>query len=151
MRVRADTEERAWNHELRHVKKVTKRAMKVLSPRSEFETSIMLVGEEKIRELNSGYRGKDEETDVLAFPMMSREEIESSGLRESKHDQLIGDIVICVPVAGKQSADRGVSLKVEIELLAVHGLLHLYGYDHSTDREEQEMTELASKILKREV
>lgn len=151
MKVRADTEQPGWNHEMRHASKVIKKAMNQMHAYKRFEVSLLLSGEERIRDLNSRYRKKDEATDVLAFPMMSRKEIESVGSPGSRHTELIGDIVICVPVAKNQAEERGVSLNDEIELLAVHGLLHLYGYDHSNDEEEREMSELASKILKREV
>lgn len=151
MIVRADTEVPCRSRELRHLRQVVKKAMKGISDYSRFEVSLLLVGEDKIRDLNSHYRGKDEATDVLAFPMMSKDEIESVISVGSRYPEMLGDIVICVPVAERQSGERGVSLNDEIELLAVHGLLHLYGYDDATEAGQREMDELASKILNREV
>lgn len=151
MIIRADTEVPGSSRELRHIRHVIKKAMKKIFPYGGFEVSLLFVEEEKIRELNSRFRKKDEATDVLAFPMMTREEIESSVSMGGKQPELIGDIVICVPVAEMQSCERGISLNDEMELLAVHGLLHLFGYDDSTDSGEREMADIAGKILKREV
>jgi probable rRNA maturation factor len=151
MIVRADTEVPKQNREMRHLRKVIKRSMKQVLPGSWFEVSLLLVGEERIKDLNLHYRGKDETTDVLSFPLMSWEEIDSPKALHGGYTELIGDIVICVPVAERQSRERGVSLDNEMEMLAIHGLLHLCGYDDSTLSGEQEMEKLASAILKREL
>ena len=88
--------------------------------------AIELVGEERIRELNRDYRGKDEPTDVLSFPV--DEAAPSAGPRE------LGDVVICP----EHTADL-----VEA---AVHGVLHLCGYDHETDGGE--MLDLQRQVLR---
>lgn len=88
--------------------------------------AIELVGEERIRELNRDYRGKDEPTDVLSFPVDEADP--SAGPRE------LGDVVICP----EHTADL-----VEA---AVHGVLHLCGYDHETD--DGEMLELQRQVLR---
>jgi probable rRNA maturation factor len=87
--------------------------------------AVELVGEERIRELNREYRGKDEPTDVLSFPV--DEATPSAGPRE------LGDVVICP----EHTADL-----VEA---TVHGVLHLCGYDHETDGGE--MLELQQSVL----
>jgi len=87
------------------------------------QVSIVLVGERAMRVLNSHWRGKDHPTDVLSF---SQREGAGGGL----HPELLGDIVICVPVARRQARDAGHCLAAELDRLAVHGLLHLAGYEH---------------------
>ena len=96
-----------------------------------------------MRTLNHKWRGKDRTTDVLSFP-----------LREGRfpHIQpdMLGDIVISVPVAVRQADEAGHSLTVEIERLLVHGLVHLLGYDHERGHlDARRMTRMEQKLLKR--
>jgi probable rRNA maturation factor len=88
--------------------------------------AIELVGEQRIRELNRDFRGKDELTDVLSFPVDERGP--AAGPRE------LGDVVICP----EQTAD--------VVEAAVHGVLHLCGFDHETD--DGEMLELQRRVLR---
>ncbi len=88
--------------------------------------SIVLSGERAMRVLNKRWRGKDRPTDVLSF---SQREGEGGGL----HPELLGDIVICVPVARRQAREAGHCLAAELDRLSVHGLLHLAGYEHEDD------------------
>ena len=106
------------------------------------ETSLNLVGEAKIKELNKKYRDKNEVTDVLSFPL------EES--RFKKHDILpLGDIFICLPFAVKESEKQSISLEKELAWLTVHGFLHLLGYDHEKSaNDKKKMFRLESKILK---
>ena len=80
---------------------------------------VALVSDRRMRALNRQFRGKDHATDVLAFPSDER--------------GFLGDIVIAEGVAKRQAKDYGHSLKIELQTLALHGLLHLLGYDHETD------------------
>jgi len=88
------------------------------------ELSLALVGDDEMQRLNRGYRGKDRTTDVLAFALR---EGEAAGLQEPG---LLGDVVISVPTAQRQAAERGHALERELAELLVHGVLHLLGYDH---------------------
>jgi probable rRNA maturation factor len=90
------------------------------------QVTIVLVGERAMRALNGRWRGKDRPTDVLSF---SQREGEGGAL----HPELLGDVVICVPVARRQAREAGHCLAAELDLLAVHGLLHLAGYEHEAD------------------
>lgn len=87
------------------------------------ELSVLFAGDRAMRALNNRYRGKDRVTDVLSF-----------SFREGAHPSIqphhLGDIVIAVPEAVRQARRAGHSVEREIELLLVHGLLHLAGYDH---------------------
>ena len=83
------------------------------------EVAIALVPDAHIRKLNRHYRGKDAATDVLSFPADER--------------GYLGDVVIAAGVARRQARQAGHSLQHELRVLALHGLLHLLGYDHERD------------------
>jgi len=102
-----------------------------------------LVGDGTIRKLNKAYRGKDKATDVLSFeaPRMCK-----------KANGFLGDIIISVPTAKRNAKEQKVSLKQELIRLAVHGTLHLLGYDHegrSKKKDIQKMFSLQEKIVKK--
>ena len=107
------------------------------------EVSLSLVGEAKIKELNKKYRGKNEVTDVLSFPL------EESRLK--KHDILpLGDIFICLSFAVKEAARQNISLEKELAWVTVHGFLHLLGYDHENSVSEAiKMEKIERNILHR--
>jgi len=102
------------------------------------ESSVAFVSPSRIRSLNGRYRGKDRVTDVLSFPL--GEDVE--GRRHA------GDVVICLARARSQAKREGHSLVRELELLAVHGTLHLLGYEHK-DRPGDRMRRLESALLRR--
>ena len=109
------------------------------------EASVTLVTEDAIRRLNGAYREKDSVTDVLSFPMYTRDEL----LAEPGDERIpIGDIVICVARAKEQAEAYGHPLKREIAFLTVHSVLHLLGYDHEISPEaEKEMFMRQEEIL----
>ena len=83
------------------------------------EVCLALISDRRMRALNRQFRGKDYATDVLSFPSDER--------------GFLGDIVIAEGMAKRQAKEHGHSLKIEVQTLALHGLLHLLGYDHETD------------------
>lgn len=87
--------------------------------RARGEVSVAFVTRARIRALNRTYRGKDAPTDVLSFP--------------GDMPGFLGDIVIAADVARRQGRERGHDFGTEARILALHGLLHLLGYDHETD------------------
>jgi len=89
--------------------------------------TIRLAGSDEVRGLNRRYRCKDRATDVLSFPL--GEKLPGGRL-------YAGDVLICLPVAETQARENGQSLERELLLLMIHGLLHLRGHDHETDRGE---------------
>ncbi len=106
------------------------------------ELSILFIGDRAMRTLNHTWRGKDSTTDVLSFP-----------LREGRfphiQPEMLGDIVISLPVAARQAAEAGHPLNVELERLLVHGLLHLLGYDHEQGLlEARRMKRKEQRLLK---
>jgi probable rRNA maturation factor len=98
------------------------------------EVALVLGGDRGIRTLNARYRGKDRATDVLSFPGPGGE----AGL---------GDIVISVPTAKRNAARLGCSLAHELDVLALHGFLHVLGYDHETD--DGTMDRLEARLRRR--
>ena len=105
-----------------------------------FELSLSLVSNEEIQELNLTYRDKDAPTDVLSFPLFTVEE--SSDNVEFfpvyRGARPVGDVVISHEICRAQAAEIGHSVQDEFLRLLVHGVLHLFGYDHEISPEEEE-------------
>jgi len=106
------------------------------------ELSVALVDDATMRQLNRDYRQTDRSTDVLAFAMNEGQPMPAApgGL------EMLGDIVISVPVARRQAAGQGRSLRAELTMLLAHGLLHLLGYDHATREQQREMKRLTGQL-----
>ena len=114
--------------------------------------SINFVSDEEIQRLNREFRNIDKVTDVLSFPNLNK----TSNEKLKKFRKLadfdtnllfLGDIVISKNVAKKQAREYGHSLKREVCFLALHGFLHLLGFDHIKKEDEKIMTKLQNKIL----
>ena len=103
----------------------------------EAELSILLVAPDHIRRLNKRFAGDAYATDVLAFPMMEKEEGE----------YLLGDVVICPAVAARNAEKLGHPLAQELDTLVVHGTLHLLGYDHQGQQDKALMDKKQQEIL----
>lgn len=119
----------------------------------EVNLSINFVSEEKIKQLNKEFRNVDRVTDVLSFPNLNKNVDQTLKEFEQEKDEegilFLGDIVICKKVAYKQAKEYGHSKKREICFLALHGLLHLLGYDHIEKKDEKLMTKTANSILEK--
>ncbi len=111
------------------------------------ELSILLVDLEYMGELNHRWMGADGPTDVLAFPMDESSVDHGPSEGNGGEPALLGDIVLCPELAGKQAATAGHSADDELHLLTVHGVLHLLGYDHAEPDEEREMFALQARLL----
>ncbi|RCW58253.1 MULTISPECIES: rRNA maturation RNase YbeY [Halanaerobium] len=96
------------------------------------EVSIAFVSNQQIKDLNNDYRDKNEVTDVLSFPI---------------DDEMLGDIIISANRALEQADEYGHSLKRELAYLTVHGMLHLFGYDHHSKEEKKEMRQKEERVL----
>jgi len=105
------------------------------------ELSVLLTGDDQIQELNRVYRKKDKPTDVLAFPQ------EEDG-SEMPHGgpRLLGDVIVSIPTARAQARDAKRAAIDEVTMLLAHGLLHLLGWDHDTDRKERAMTRETDRL-----
>lgn len=110
------------------------------------ELSVTFVTNEKIQEINRQYRNKDYATDVISFALeeMGEGEIEVTG---GDMPRVLGDIIISVKKAEEQAEEYGHSFEREIGFLAVHGLLHLLGYDHEVEEDEKIMFDRQRAIL----
>lgn len=110
----------------------------------EAEVSLMLVDDQRIHALNLEYRGVDRPTDVLSFAL--QEEMEEEPESEFE-DEMLGDIVISIPRARVQAEEYGHSFEREVVYLAVHGTLHLLGYDHEEEADKQEMRSKEEEVM----
>ena len=120
----------------------------VSTPRTEL--AIVLSDDSAIRALNRDWRGKDAPTNVLSFP--AAKPGTRSGTRPGKArspSPYIGDIVIAYQTVAREAAAEGKPFSHHLAHLAVHGFLHLLGYDHESDRDAHQMERLERRILKR--
>lgn len=128
------------NYPTGELKKITAAILKALE-RSQAELSIALVGDKEMRPLNAKYRKKNKTTDVLSFP--------ADNPATAKR-VLLGDVIISVEQARRQAKERNHSLKREMVILLIHGILHLLGYDHErSPRQAKIMADLEVKLLNR--
>src|SRR5438128_7227701 len=109
-------------------------------------TVVTLTGDEHLREYNRRYRGLDEPTDVLAFAAREKPSDQRFQAPPGTEDWL-GDIVISLPRARRQAREADHPVNDEVRLLAVHGFLHLLGYDHAKSADAVAMTALTNRIL----
>lgn len=108
------------------------------------ELCITMVDEDTIAALNQRWMDASGPTDVLAFPM---DELRPGLVNEEPEEGLLGDLVLCPSVAERQAGEAGHPTEAEIDLLAVHGILHLLGYDHAEPGEHEEMFALQGRLL----
>lgn len=103
--------------------------------------SVVFMNDEEIHEMNREYRGVDRVTDVISFAFEDNNDLVYNDIR------MLGDIFICIPQMKRQAEEYGHSEKRELAFLAVHGILHLLGYDHMNEQDEKVMFELQELIL----
>jgi probable rRNA maturation factor len=126
----------------------------------EVEMSLLFVDESTIAELHERFLGYEGPTDVLSFPM--DDELPPAGRQPDQGGRgpgapadpgdppsVLGDVVVCPSVAGRQAAERGGGLDDEISLLVVHGVLHLLNYDHAEPAETAAMQRREQELLAR--
>ncbi|AGC90490.1 rRNA maturation RNase YbeY [Staphylococcus warneri] len=109
------------------------------------ELSITFVDKSEIQEINKMYRDKDKVTDVISFAL--EEDEPDIDMSEFNIPRVLGDIIICTDVAQEQSESYGHSFERELGFLALHGFLHLLGYDHMNEEDEKEMFGRQDAIL----
>jgi probable rRNA maturation factor len=117
------------------------------------ELSVLLVDEPAMAELHERWMGEPGPTDVLSFPMDELRPPSPVSAQAGPGDEpgeepgLLGDVVLCPEVAAAQARKAGHSSQEELELLTVHGILHLLGFDHAEPEEHAEMFGLQDKLL----
>jgi probable rRNA maturation factor len=122
----------------RAVRKAVEATLKHQHVERKVSLAILLTDDAKLRQLNRDFLGFDEPTDVLSFP---------AGESWPEAELYLGDIAISVPRAQRQAEARGHTLKDEISLLTVHGVLHLLDFDHQNQEETDLMGSIQSGIL----
>ena len=103
--------------------------------------SVVFMEDEEIHKMNKEYRGVDRVTDVISFAFEDNNDLVYNDIR------MLGDIFICIPQMKRQATEYGHSEKRELSFLAVHGILHLLGYDHMNEEDEKIMFTRQEKIL----
>ena len=105
---------------------------------SQLEQSIRIVGESESQQLNRDFRNIDKPTNVLSFPAEESPYIDY---------QFLGDLVICAPVVKREALEQGKNEKAHWAHMVVHGMLHLQGFDHVSEKDAQKMESLEIEIL----
>ena len=109
--------------------------------------SLVFGDDAEVQALNKQWRAKDAPTNVLSFPMMSRDDVLRAAADEG-HEGMLGDVILAYGVCAREAADKGVALGAHATHLIVHGLLHLAGYEHETGAgEAAAMEALETKAL----
>ena len=106
--------------------------------RSPLALTVRVVGEEEMAKLNQRYRGRNQPTNVLSFPIESL---------SGAYTDLLGDIVVCGPVVDREAAIQHKPPMGHWAHMVVHGMLHLFGYDHESDQEATAMETLEKSVL----
>jgi len=133
--------------DLEGLEKVLQHGARMLKVPHKTVTVVTLTGDAHLQEYNRRYRGLDEPTDVLAFAAQEKPTNQRFQTPPGT-EQWLGDIVISLPRARQQARAAHHPVNDEVRLLAVHGFLHLLGYDHAEPDEETVMTGLTNRILK---
>jgi probable rRNA maturation factor len=106
------------------------------------EVSVRFTGDDDVRALNSTWRGKDKATNVLSFPMVEAEKLDSL---PAEGELLLGDIVLAHGVCAAEAEAKGIGVCTHAAHLVVHGTLHLLGFDHERGEEDAETMEAAER------
>ena len=114
------------------------------------ELSIALVDDKEIHRLNRQYRGIDRSTDVLSFAQQEIVETQQVQLQidGSSLPMMLGDVILSVETTQQQAQEHGQSFENELYFLLTHGILHLLGYDHQTDKEADVMENVEQQIIR---
>ncbi|CAN5860655.1 hypothetical protein BH23ACT10_BH23ACT10_25730 [soil metagenome] len=127
--------------DLARVRRLVVHVLAALDVPVELEVSVTCVDRHRIAELNEAYLGGEGPTDVLAFPIDAVDDVDAGV------PGLLGDVVVCPRVAATQAGTHGRTVTAELDLLVVHGILHLLGHDHADDDERTRMFGLTDRLL----
>jgi probable rRNA maturation factor len=138
---------------VKDVKKVYKAALKRLGQRDIFEVEVSNVAKKEIKKINKAARGRGEITDVLSFPnlLIDGFPVKKNDFKTDVNPEsgllTLGEIVVCYDKIKEQAEEFGHSYKRECCYLFLHGLLHLFGFDHETEDEKTEMRGIEEEIM----
>jgi probable rRNA maturation factor len=110
------------------------------------EIAVRLTSDDEVQKLNAAYRQKDKPTNVLSFPMVQPDLIETLANTDDG-EVLLGDIVLALGVCTAEAEEKGIAVRNHATHLIVHGLLHLLGYDHIRDDEAERMESVERTVL----
>ena len=119
----------------------------LLTSAATVEISFRLASDDEVHTLNKQYRQKDKPTNVLSFPMVQADLLETITQNSDDGEVLLGDIILAHGVCVAEAAERGISVEDHAMHLMVHGTLHLLGYDHMGDDEAEAMEEIERQAL----
>lgn len=140
------------------IKKIFVQALtEISSPITSVSVNIKLVSKQEIQALNNEHRNIDKVTDVLSFPNIDFQKGKGitltnfcAEINPDDNTIFLGDIAICMQQARAQAKEYRHSVRREVCFLALHGFLHLLGFDHIEKQDEQEMQNLAKRVLQKE-
>ncbi|MDE0879099.1 MAG: rRNA maturation RNase YbeY [Sphingomonas bacterium] len=119
----------------------------LLTTPARVEISVRLTSDAEVHDLNRQYRDKDKPTNVLSFPMVQPDLIDTVSQNSDDGEVLLGDIVLAHGVCIAEAAEKNVSVTEHATHLLVHGTLHLLGYDHQADDEAEAMEDIERQAL----
>ena len=111
------------------------------------EIAVRLTDDAEVHQLNAQYRQKDKPTNVLSFPMIEPDLIESLTQNSDDGEVILGDIILAYGVCAREAEEKGISVEQHATHLIVHGMLHLLGYDHQGDSEAEAMESMERAAL----
>lgn len=114
---------------------------------SVIEIAVRLASDDAVQTLNRDYRHKDKPTNVLSFPMVQPDLLETVTQNSDDGEVILGDIILAHDVCAAEAEERGISVADHASHLIVHGVLHLLGYDHMGDAEAEAMEEMERAAL----
>jgi probable rRNA maturation factor len=120
----------------------------LLTTPAAIEISVRMTSDAEVHALNRQYRQKDKSTNVLSFPMVQPDLIDTVSQNSDDGEVLLGDIVLAHGVCVGEAAERGIPVEAHATHLMVHGVLHLLGYDHMADDEAEAMEEIERQALR---
>ena len=131
------------------LKRVASAALEAVDPGGAVGVSVVVADDAALRELNRRFRGLDEVTDVLSFGAHGEGEDAPEGpaFPAAPGEESIGEVVASLPQAERQARERGASTEQELALLVVHGVLHLWGYEHAAEDEAEVMQAMERAVL----
>jgi len=132
------------------LKDIAERILAAQDTGNDIEMGLVIASQQSVQELNKVYRGKDAPTDVLSFTMQAEPGDESGTAFTAPPDGIkhLGEVIISYPQATIQANEHHHSIKREVSILIIHGILHLLDYDHMEDEPAQQMAARESAILK---
>ena len=135
--------------EVNWLQSVAEQVLAAQGTSSDAELGLVIASQERVQQLNRSYLGKDEPTDVLAFSMLPAEETPNSPPFISPPDGVmhLGEVIISYPQAVAQAEEHRHSIKREIAILIIHGMLHLLGYEDEKPELKQKMAVREKEIL----